>query len=197
MCDKRGRPSFAAVATGGPIEVGLARAGTNQALAKSMKIESREVSHEIEIESLRQFVLDLFAVEIVTIAPVPARRATNTNLSSGCRRRPARANNVKSCWRFDDIGRRPGPLRSRRDDATQTSTGLACVASTKSRLNSLKLLSVKERPHETDSPADQDYRTRRLMAHQPHHRSGYGIATLRFRRIFRLATGLHAHITAS
>jgi hypothetical protein len=29
-----------------------------------------------------------------------------------------------------DCGRRPGPLRTRRDDATPTSTDLACVAAT-------------------------------------------------------------------
>jgi hypothetical protein len=41
-----------------------------------------------------------------------------------------RANSFKNCWRLADIGRRPGPLCTRRDDTTQTSTDLACVAST-------------------------------------------------------------------
>lgn len=44
------------------------------------------------------------------------------------------------------------------DRATAEQFARNVVASTKSRLNSLKLLSIKERPHVTDSPADQDYR---------------------------------------
>ena len=46
------------------------------------------------------------------------------------------------------VGSRPPP---------SSSLGML-LHSTKSRLNSLKLLSIKERPHVTDAPADQDVR---------------------------------------
>jgi hypothetical protein len=59
----------------------------------------------------------------------PVERLTPTSLRAAARVQPC-AKSFRNCCRLADCGRRPGPLRTRRDDATPTSTDLACVAST-------------------------------------------------------------------